>query len=56
MDFPTVINLNSLFLFQEILSGIFIFSQILIEHLQANSEDPDQMPHSSATLFAYVPQ
>ena len=35
----------------------FIFIQVLIENLQANSGDPDQMPHSVASVLGlhYLP-
>ena len=44
MEFPTVINWNSPFLFKEMLGGIFYFADYA--NYAANSGDPDQTQHS----------
>ena len=47
MEFPTIINWNSPFLFEGLLGGIFI--HIFIEHSVANSGDHNHTPHNAAS-------
>ena len=44
MDLPTYISRTSQFPILGVLGGVHYF-QILIEHPEANSEDPIQTPH-----------
>ena len=44
MDLSTLISRTSPFPILGVLGGVHFF-QILIEHPEANSEDPDQSPH-----------
>ena len=56
MEFSTVINWNSPFLFQGMLGGIFHFHSSF--NRKANSRDLDQMPHSVASDLGlhYLPR
>ena len=51
MGFPTLLNWNSLFPFSGLFGGIFHFcsNSNMTYILCANSEDPNQMPHSEAS-------
>ena len=57
MEFPTVINWSSPFLFQGMLGGIFHFCSSFNKIMQANSGDFDQTPHSVASdlVLHYLP-